>query len=1054
MRVSRSNYFVLLMALLALLLNGSFASAKNVDYSREVAPILSDRCYACHGPDEAKRKAGLRLDRKENAFAALKSGDHAIVPGDIGKSALTHRIESTDPDEQMPPPDSGKSLSKSEIETLKRWIAEGAEWKKHWSYIAPERPALPIVKDTDWPKNEVDYFVLDKLERSGLKPSPEANKESLIRRVSLDVTGLPPSIDEVDAFLADKSPAAYEKVVDRLLDTQAYGERMTVNWLDLARYADTSGYHFDSPRFMWLWRDWVINAFNQNMPFDEFTIEQLAGDMLPNATVQQRVASGFNRNLMTNDEGGADPDEYLNKYIVDRVSTLGVVWLGTTLGCAECHDHKFDPISTKEFYQLYAFFHNVPEKGLDGTRTENPLPRMSVPSPEQAVRLVELEQALNGAQSTLAARESELPKAQAAWEKELLAKGTPNLPSKNLEGYFAMQDSADYTDASSTRHPAKSNGAWIDGILGRGASLNGKDQFIDAGDLGSKSIERTNSFSYGAWIYPLENAGTVISRMRDDAKNRGIDLLLNDGSIEVHMVNEWPEKALKIRSKHKIQVSKWQHLFVTYDGSGKGKGVTLYVNGQVEPVDILNDSLSGSIATDSPLVIGKRSASFFFHGTIDEVRFFSRALDSAEVQALTMETLWPAVALAPERRSAVESQLLNSFFRQTYAGDYKNAKSDLAKLQAEKADLLKQIPNTMVMQEMEKPRDTFIMVRGNFQQKGEQVYPDVPKVWPALPKDQPANRLTLAKWLVSKENPLTSRVTVNRYWAMFFGTGLVKSVNDFGSQGEWPSHPELLEWLACQFRDGGGSLRARPWDIKALVKLIVTSSTYRQSSVVTPGLLEQDRYNRLLTRGPRLRLDAEFIRDNALEIAGLLNHKIGGESVRPYQPDGLWDVTDSKYVQSHGADLYRRGMYVYWKRAVHYPSFATFDAPNREVCTAQRPVTSTPLQSFVLMNDPVSVEAARGFATCIIQQGGKSAEERIVYAFRRALARRPMPAELATLRRTLERMQQTYSQDESSARELIAVGESKPPKEIPAPELAAYTCIANVILNLNETITR
>ncbi len=1041
--------------LFALLLRSvGAADSAAINFDKQIRPILSDKCYACHGPDEHTRKAGLRLDRKETAFQELKSGNRAIVPSNPKESALLARIMSSDPEEKMPPPDFHKSLTDVEVDLLKRWIESGAEWKEHWAYIAPERPKVPEVNGKSWPRNEIDQFVLARLEKEGLKPSPEAEKTELIRRATLDLTGLPPTIEEIDGYLADSSAGAYEKVVNRLLDGAQYGERMAQNWLDLARYADTSGYHFDSLRFMWPWRDWVINAFNRNMPFDQFTIEQLAGDMLPNPTVAQRVATGFHRNVMTNDEGGADPAEYLSKYMVDRVSTTGAVWLGTTVGCAECHDHKYDPLTQKEFYRFYAFFHNVPEKGLDGTRVENPLPRLSVPTPEQASELIDLDRAVDEAERLARQRENELPAGQAKWEKEIASKGPIKTATNGLRAQFSFADGAGFVDGGDERHEARLEGSAtiVERRPGKALDLNGKNQFVDAGK--GISLDRQSPFSYGGWIYYRDGQGAILSRMSDKENYRGFDLLLMDGAFEVHLVNQWPDNALKVRTRAKFPKETWLHVFATYDGTSKAAGIRIYVDGQDESLEVQKDNLSGSILAETPLRIGSRSNSFYFNGQLGDVRIYERVLSKDEILNVELESYSPILAIPADRRNGPELEALRAFYRENYAGYYRSAQEALAATRERKSELLKRIPNTMVMQEMEKPRDTFVLIRGDFQRHGDKVGANVPAFLPPLNAEEPPNRLGLARWLMSKEHPLTSRVTVNRYWALFFGTGLVKTLNDFGSQGEPPTHPDLLDWLACEFRDGGGSQQARPWDVKNLVRLIVTSAAYRQSAAVTPHLLARDPYNRLLTRGPRLRLDAEFIRDNALAISGLLNPKIGGESVKPYQPAGLWDVTDSKFEQSHGPDLYRRGMYVYWKRAVHYPSFATFDAPSREICTAQRPRTSTPLQSFVLMNDPVYLECARSFAARTIRKGGADSEERLIYAFRTALSRRPNPQELAILTRTLHDMEAVYSTDETAAGELLQVGESELPADISKKELAAYTCVANVLLNLNEAITK
>jgi hypothetical protein len=1120
--------------------------AAPLDFNRDIRPILSDHCYACHGPDEAKRKAGLRLDVRENAFQELKSGARAIVPGDVSNSALVRRITSNDPDEVMPPPDGGKPLSLAQIELLTRWVKEGAPWAKHWAFVPPERPPLPAVKHPQWPRNEIDYFTLARLEQAGLAPNPEADRATLIRRVSLDLTGLPPTIEEVDAFLADQSPDAYERLVDRLLASPHYGERLAQNWLDLARYADTSGYHFDGVRFMWLWRDWVINAFNQNKPFDEFTVEQLAGDLLPHPTREQRIATGFVRNNMTNDEGGADPDEYLNKYVVDRVNTLGAVWLGLTVGCAECHDHKFDPLTTKEFYQLYAFFHNVPEKGLDRIRTDNPPPRLPVPTVEQALAFVEADFALKDAEKTLQDRINELGETQEKWERETRARPPPppneeglvavlpfDVPAGRVsspdagssDGVVAPETRGDEVRAAASgpspgaqpgqpshaehlvarvRQPgglSRVEGkligaeevAFAVGRLGQALKLDGKAH-AEFGPL--VAFDRTNAFSYSAWIQLESDAGCVLSQMEPAPSYRGFDLFVSDRRLEVHLVHQWPDNALKVRTKEPVPKRQWLHVVVTYDGSSKAGGIRLYLDGRLRELDPQQDRLTDSFANTEPLRLGARAGASPFTGLIDDVRFYERALSEEDVRRLVFHGYAPILAKSRGQRSDEERADLARFYKENYAVDYLRSEAALAKARQRKEQLYREIPTTMIMEEMDPPRDTFVLVRGDYTHKGERVGPATPAFLPPLPEGPP-NRLSLARWLVSREHPLTARVTVNRYWAMFFGTGLVKTLNDFGSQGEWPSHPELLDWLACEFmapgeadeslngfngsgrthgakeaRSGevaaalpqpGGRLSPsqssrlgprRPWDVKALVRLIVTSATYRQSAHVTPEKLERDPYNRLFTRGPRLRLDAEFIRDNALAVAGLLNPSVGGPSVKPYQPPGIWDGTDAKYEQDHGEDLYRRGLYVFWRRSAHYPSFAAFDAPNREVCTFLRQRTQTPLQSLVLMNDPVYVEAARALATRVWREAPADPNQRLVRAFRHTLARKPEPAEIALLRRTYDQQLVNFREDPPAAQALLQVGESRLPADAPPAELAALTAVANVLLNLNETITK
>jgi hypothetical protein len=780
-----------------------------VNYNRDIRPILSNNCYKCHGPDAHERQAELRLDIRTEALKPTESGRNVIVPGKPEASALVRRILSPKSSRVMPPPETNKKLTAAEKELLQRWIAQGAEYQDHWSFLPPKRPPLPTVTNPAWPRNPLDTFILARLEREGLRPSPEADKITLLRRVTLDLTGLPPTPAEVDAFVADTRPDAYERVVERLLASPRFGERMAVEWLDAARYADTHGYHIDSGRDMARWREWVINAFNHNLPFDQFTIEQLAGDLLPGATLSQRIASGFNRNHMINFEGGAIPEEYHTAYVVDRINTTSTVWLGLTVACAQCHDHKYDPITQKEFYQLYAFFHNVPENGLDGSKG-NAAPVLKTPT-----------------------------------------------------------------------------------------------------------------------------------RQQQEALDR-----------------------LAVAIKHVEQ----------------------------------------------------------------------------------------QVALATPEIDAVQNKQLND---------------QLAKLRKEQAELDKQISTTMVMQELPKPRETFMLIRGQYDKRGEKVTAGVPASLPPLPRDAPANRLGLARWLVDPGHPLTARVAVNRYWQMFFGIGLVKTAEDFGSQGELPSHPELLDWLAVEFMNpstaSSVSGPAGKWDIKAIIRLVVTSATYRQSSKVTPALVAKDPENRLLARAPRLRLQAEFIRDQALAISGLLNGTIGGASVSPYQPPGLWEELASRldgknwtaqtYVQSHGKDLYRRTMYTFWKRTSPPPTLTTFDAPDRETCTVRRPRTNTPLQALVLMNDPTYVEASRKLAERLMTEAVTS-DERLALAFRLTTARRPTTTETAVLRSIYQEQLAVYRKDSQAALKLLNVGESRRKEALDVAELAAWTTVASVILNLDETVTR
>ncbi len=1010
-----------------------------VDFNRDVRPILSDHCFSCHGPDKQKRKGGFRLDVREEALRKLDSGHIPILPGKPAGSRLLEVVRLPEShDDHMPPTKGGRSLSPSQIDTLSRWIAQGAAWAEHWAYVPPERPAPPSVRDVKWPRNGIDHFILASLEKQGFKPNPEADRYALLRRVTLDLTGLPPSIEEADAFARETAPDAYERLVDRLLSSPHFGERMALAWLDEARYADTSGYHFDGFRQMHLWRDWVINAFNRNQPFDQFTIEQLAGDLLPNPTLEQRIATGFHRNVMTTDEGGVDPEEYMAKYTADRVTTTAQVWLGTTMGCAECHDHKYDPVTTREFYQLKAFFNGVPERGLDGTRVRNPAPVLKVPSQEQGSRLLGFLEKIPAAERKLSEAESALPKAQASWEASLAATLPPATNQALLSGL-------------TLRFAAEAAATAGGGITGRPVELKGDPQGVAQVPLATPP-ERTNAFSYGAWVFPRAKTGAVLSKMEEAPSYRGFDLLLADGRVEVHLVNRFPENALKVSTRDTLATNQWHHLLVTHDGTGKAAGVKVYIDGLVRAVDAPHDSLTAPISTPEPLRIGSRKGAFALEGSIQDLRFYSRALPAAEATALFDEGIEAVARRAPDRRTSDQQELLRSHFRDRKAVDYLSARDRLSALRREKEQLLEQIPDTMVMEEMETPRETFILLRGNYLNKGEKVLPGTPACWPPLPAG-PTNRLSLARWIASTNNPLTARVTVNRWWAMLFGAGLVRTSNDFGSQGDRPSHPELLDWLACEFMRPHDPL-AHDWDIRHMLRLMVTSATYRQSATLPREKLERDPYNRLLTRGPRFRLEAELLRDNALAVSGLLDQRIGGPSVKPYQPPGIWEGTDHKYEQSHGADLYRRGMYVFWKRAAHYPSFQTFDAPSRETCTLLRPRTSTPLQSLVMMNDPVYVEAARALAAQALAHGGTDLRSRLTHAFRRTLGRPPAKGELAVLEQTYRRELDRFARDPKAAEELLAVGESPRPREANPVELAAMTGVANILLNLNETLTK
>jgi hypothetical protein len=1046
----RETVFLVLASLVA----GNVAAAEKLEFNRDIRPILSETCFHCHGPDKAKREADLRLDVREEALKDL-GGHRAIVPGKAESSELVKRITSSDPDLRMPPAKSERKLTEQQIATLKRWVAEGAEYQSHWSLIAPQRPPVPQVKNADGIKNPIDAFIRARLEREGLGPATPADPATLIRRVTLDLTGLPPTVEEVDAFARETvertGEKAYLALVDRLLSSPRYGERMAGPWLDAARYADTNGYQTDGPRFMWRWRDWVINAFNRNLPFDQFTIEQLAGDLLPNPTLDQVIATGFNRNHRGNAEGGIIPAEFLVEYVADRVETTSTVWLGMTIGCARCHDHKYDPITQKEFYQLFAYFNNVPELGKVLRETNSP-PVVKSPTPEMQRRLEELDRELANAEAKWKQLEPQVATAQSAWEKTLLSAGSQDESlTAGLMAHFSFDGNANNSAGkSATGKATGGEPAYVSGPLGAAAQFNGK-QFIDVGDVAD--LSENEPFSFSAWVFPRTTRPmAVLSRMDEDMAYLGYDLYFDGGKFQVDLCGRILDDAIRVETAERFAPGRWYHVLVTYDASKFAAGVQVYVDGRPAKMNVLLDLLSNPIRAKEPLRIGSRGTSDLFEGAIDEVRFYDYKLSADEITALAnSEPLAKLAAIPASERTTAQATKLRVYFLHLHAPPaIQQAQDALATARKTRQEFVDTIPTTMVMQELPQPRDTHLLVRGEYDKRGEKVTAGVPACMPALPGGGPNNRLALARWLTDPSHPLTARVAVNRFWQMYFGTGLVKTAEDFGSQGEWPIHPELLDWLATEFIRSG-------WDIKALQKLIVTSATYRQSSQATPALIARDPENRLLARGPRFRLPAEMVRDQALAASGLLVEKIGGPSVKPYQPEGLWEELATGtviYKQDHGESLYRRSLYTFWKRTIAPPSMMTFDASSRETCVVRQSKTNTPLQALNLMNDVAQVEAARNLAQLAIKAGSSSADARVTNAFRRVLAREPKPSELKVLTGGYERYLARYREDSVAAEKLISFGESPHDKSLNSAELAAMTAVCNVILNLDETITR
>jgi len=1040
----------LVLSLVAISFLTPMIEADEIRFNRDVRPIFSAHCYHCHGPDESHLEADLRLDKLDGIQSTFEGGL---------KSDGWLRIISDDADEKMPPPDAHKELKPEQIAVLRKWIDSGSKWEGHWSFVTPSKESLPEYQASDWIRNPIDGYVLEELQRHGLSPSSEADKERLLRRVTFDLTGLPPTIAEMDAFLADDSPGAYEKVVDRLLASPQYGERMTVNWMDAARYGDTSVFHADGPRDMWPWRDWVINAYNSNKPFDEFTIEQLAGDLLPDATTEQKVATGFLRNNATTDEGGAIAEEYRVEYAIDRVKTTSMIWLGLSVECAQCHNHKYDPITQEEYYQFFAYFNQAADPGMQ-SRNGNQTPVVDIYDDENIKQADALKESVAAVRQQLTEHEKsveeplkkwiETARVEAAEDKSIHVPEDQSVyfPLNETKGREVANSIAD-SPKGSLKGPEK----WSTEGKFAGAFQCDGANFIDCGQVAD--FERTQSFSYGCWVKPDgAGNGVPIGKMNDGNAFRGFDLYIAGGSVQPHIINSWPGNAIKVRTKNKVKPNEWNHVFVTYDGSSKASGVTVYINGVAEEWDIEQDGLSASIRSKVPLYLGRRNPGSAFKGLIDDVRIYSRLLSDVEVSALAeKDAITPILVKADGDWTDAEQAIIRKHYLTTQDDLWLSMTKKIADEEGKIAALTKPVVNVMIMNDVPKMRATYVLNRGNYDSpiKEKELQPGVPSALPPLPEGAEANRLGLAKWLVSGEHPLTARVTVNRYWTMLFGTGIVSSVEDFGSQGEWPTHPDLLDWLAVDFVNHG-------WDVKRTLKQMVMSATYRQTSRTSIDRLEADPENRLLTRGPRFRLQAEFIRDNALSVSGLLVPEVGGPGVKPYQPPGLWNEVslsgNVRFVQDKGDKLYRRSMYIYWKRSSPAPGMTTFDCPTRESSVLQRSRTNTPLQALVTMNDTQYIEASRMLAERAMKEGGTTLDEQLTYAYRLATGTKPSARVLSVLKSAVEEEQATFAVDLERATKLLSVGEAKRDEALDASKHAAMTIVCSLILNLDETLTR
>lgn len=1010
-----------------------------VMFNRDIRPILSDTCFACHGFDANTRKAGLRLDTFEGATAPNKDGHAAIVPGKPELSEFWRRVTSRDPVVKMPPPEAHKDLTATQLDLLKRWIEQGAQYQQHWAFETPQRPGVPEVRQADWPKNDVDRFIMATLEQQKLTPSAEAKRETLIRRVTLDLTGLPPTPAEVDAFLADTEPGAYERVVDRLLSSPRHGEHMARYWLDAARYGDTHGLHLDNERSMWPYRDWVVRAFNENLPFDQFTVWQLAGDLLPEPMRDQLIASGFNRCNVTTAEGGAIDAEFHVRYAVDRVETASTVFMGLTMGCAVCHDHKLDPITQKEFFQVFSIFNNMAERAMDGNAPLPP-PMMKVPSPDQETEQKEIE--------------------------SRLAKVNEQL--RDAARQVSYTDPASVADRPT---PEPEDVVWIEDDWPPGASPN-----VNAGNTPHRWVTAAEGKVFSG-ERAIERKGAGLHQVFFDKSSRPITVgagdrlfahvFLDPQDLPKTIMLQWhtatwdrranwgDEDAIPYGNKgthEKLllgalpKAGEWVRLEVPVEKLGLKPGTQITGIAFTQFDGTVWWDQAGIVTVNDPALDATRSLAAWEHA--------ERAQGDKSTLPAALKTI---LKKEPDKRNEKELAQLRTHFLENIYADAGHALTDLRtegrKLRDRRTALDRQIPGTMISKELEKPRPAFVLIRGEYDKPGEPVGPGVPAILPPLPQSEATNRLTFAKWLVDPAHPLTARVTVNRLWQQFFGTGIVKTSEDFGSKGEWPSHPELLDWLATEFIRTG-------WDVRAYVRMLVTSATYRQDSRVTPELYARDPENRLLARGPRLRLDAEVLRDNALFTSGLLVERMGGRGVRPYQPPGIWEAVGyttsdtARYTQDKGEALWRRSLYTFWKRTAPPPSMTTFDAPSREECRVRRERTNTPLQALATMNDIQYFEAARQLGWRMLSEGGATDADRLRYGFRLVTARAPQDREQAVLAETLATHRARYGADLEAAKQVLSVGDFPVPADAVPGELAAFTMVASLLLNLDEVLNK
>ncbi|EAR02897.1 DUF1553 domain-containing protein [Maribacter sp. HTCC2170] len=1031
---------------------------ERIDFNQHVKPILSDRCFLCHGPDKAKIKAGLQLHISNLAYSELPEspGKVAIDPGNLKNSEVFHRIISEDPNYVMPEPESHLSLSDYEKAMLIKWIEDGAEYKDHWAFIKPQEYEVPKVENVNLAANSIDNFILDRLKKEKILPSAKADKEILLRRLSLDLTGLPPSLEDLDFFMRDTSINAYERQVDRLLNSSHYGEQMALGWMDLSRFADTHGYSVDRYRDMSPWRDWVIEAFNKNMPYNQFVTWQLAGDLIENATTEMNLATAFNRLHPQNMEGGIVNEEFLVEYAVDRVSTVGQAFMGLTVACARCHDHKYDPVSTKNFYELTSYFNSINESGQISFNNAMPVPTMLLYTDEEEKIKIYMEGLLEESHAEIKEIEkSEVTLDFKEWIRFQKYKGIQKRKPKGIVSYFDLNDES-LVDALNPSKKATMKRDQKDlltmGKFGKGIVFDG-DSWLDLKETGV--FGRNDKFSISVWAnIPSEIEDGNIFHKGDGAilyNWRGYHLKINNNRLELMMAHTAPDNAIIKISKNGFPRDQWIHLGVTYDGSSKASGYRLFVNGKKAETAIKVDNLYKNILfgneTEPGLQLGARwRGKGIKGGVVDEVKVFNKELSTIEIMQLAdNKDLSLILSKSNVQLTEKDKKLLKEYYIKVITKKTDKAYQKLAKLRKVYVDSAEKIQEVMVMRKTTEPVKTYVLERGVYDNKGEEVSPDTPEAILPMPDSYPKNRLGFAKWLFHKDHPLTARVAVNRYWQHYFGVGLVKTSEDFGNQGEMPSHPKLLDWLAISFRKSG-------WDVKELQKMIVMSNTYQQSSIVDKKTRENDTENRLLARGPSKRLTGEMLRDNALACSGLLNTEIGGESVKPYQPKDLWKVNGGEYKQDTGDKLYRRSMYTIWKRSVPYPTIATFDTPTRDVCTVRRQETNTPLQALVLLNDPTYIEAARVLGKKMLAYD--SSKEGIAFIFRKLTGRKIKSEELEILSKFHKEEHEKFRINKLKTKGWMNSGASSIKTVDDEALVAANTVIVSTIMNSDATITK